>query len=162
MQRRSSVIVGKTGSCIADKTWVGLFASVAPIENPRFAVVVITKGQYARGKYSAAIAGKVYQALKPHLKQKFNSTIAQKTVLVKSVPNIINVKTSAKTTDVEKSEINVKSEMLIAETDDNKTIENADKPNNTNNNVPITKELFPTIVINGKAEITRPRVVQNR
>lgn len=162
MQKADMSIAGKTGSCIADKTWVGLFASVAPIENPRFAVVVITKGQYARGKYSAAIAGKVYQALKPRLKQKFNSTIAQKTVAVKSVPNIINVKTSAEINAVEKSEIAMKSEILIAEVNANKPIENVDKPNNNNNNVPITKELFPTIIINGKAEITRPRVVQNR
>ena len=55
-------IAGKTGSCIFKRTWVGLFASVAPIQNPKYAVVVITRGKYARGKYSAAIAGSVYKA----------------------------------------------------------------------------------------------------
>ena len=73
-------IAGKTGSCIARKTWVGLFASVAPILNPRFAVVVITEGKYARGKHSAKIAGKIYQALRPRFSEKFNGVLARKTV----------------------------------------------------------------------------------
>ncbi|MDH3494093.1 MAG: penicillin-binding transpeptidase domain-containing protein, partial [Acidobacteriota bacterium] len=40
-------IAGKTGSCIFDNTWIGLFASVAPIRDPKFSVVVITRGKYA-------------------------------------------------------------------------------------------------------------------
>lgn len=56
-------IAGKTGSCIGKGSWVGLFASVAPIENPKYSVVVITRGQSERGKYAAAIAGKIYSAL---------------------------------------------------------------------------------------------------
>jgi hypothetical protein len=40
-----------------------LFASVAPVEDPKYSVVVITRGQSERGKYAAAIAGKIYQAL---------------------------------------------------------------------------------------------------
>jgi membrane peptidoglycan carboxypeptidase len=56
-------IAGKTGSCIDKGSWVGLFASVAPIESPKYAVAVITRGQSERGKYAAAVAGKVYQAL---------------------------------------------------------------------------------------------------
>lgn len=56
-------IAGKTGSCIEHGTWVGLFASVAPIEQPKYTVVVITHGRGARGRYSAEIAGKIYQAL---------------------------------------------------------------------------------------------------
>jgi penicillin-binding protein 2 len=56
-------IAGKTGSCTGKGSWVGLFASVAPIENPKYAVAVITRGQSERGKYAAAVAGKVYQAL---------------------------------------------------------------------------------------------------
>ena len=38
-------IAGKTGSCIGSGSWIGLFASVAPIENPKYAVIVITRGQ---------------------------------------------------------------------------------------------------------------------
>jgi len=62
-------IAGKTGSCIGKGSWVGLFASVAPVENPKYAVVVITRGQGERGKYAAAVAGKIYDALGPQLKR---------------------------------------------------------------------------------------------
>jgi membrane peptidoglycan carboxypeptidase len=56
-------IAGKTGSCISKGTWVGLFASVAPIEKPKYSVVVITRGERERGKYAAAVAGQIYRAL---------------------------------------------------------------------------------------------------
>jgi hypothetical protein len=56
-------VAGKTGSCIERGSWVGLFASVAPVEDPKYSVVVITRGQSERGRYAAAIAGKIYQAL---------------------------------------------------------------------------------------------------
>ncbi|MBK8466262.1 MAG: hypothetical protein IPL32_10565 [Chloracidobacterium sp.] len=59
----SQGIAGKTGSCIDKGSWVGLFASVAPVENPKYAVAVITRGPRARGKYAAAVAGQVYRAL---------------------------------------------------------------------------------------------------
>ncbi len=62
-------IAGKTGSCIGKGSWVGLFASVAPIENPKYSVVVITRGQSERGKYAAAIAGKIYSALSPDIRR---------------------------------------------------------------------------------------------
>jgi transpeptidase family protein len=62
-------IAGKTGSCIGKGSWVGLFTSVAPVENPKYAVVVITRGQGERGKYAAAVAGRIYQALSPQLKR---------------------------------------------------------------------------------------------
>ena len=60
-------IAGKTGSCIGKGSWVGLFASVAPVEKPQYSVVVITRGQSERGKYAAAVAGKIYNALAPRL-----------------------------------------------------------------------------------------------
>ena len=56
-------VAGKTGSCIERGSWVGLFASVAPVEDPKYSVVVITRGQSERGRYAAAIAGKIYQTL---------------------------------------------------------------------------------------------------
>lgn len=62
-------IAGKTGSCIGKGSWVGLFASVAPIENPKYSVVVITRGQSERGKYAAAIAGKIYSALSTDIRR---------------------------------------------------------------------------------------------
>ncbi len=56
-------VAGKTGSCIDKGSWVGLFASVAPVEKPKYAVAVITRGRRERGKYAAAVAGQVYRAL---------------------------------------------------------------------------------------------------
>ena len=56
-------VAGKTGSCISKGTWVGLFASVAPVERPKYSVVVITRGQRERGKYAAAVAADIYRAL---------------------------------------------------------------------------------------------------
>ena len=56
-------VAGKTGSCISKGTWVGLFTSVAPIEQPKYAVAVITRGQSERGRHAAAVASKIYAAL---------------------------------------------------------------------------------------------------
>ncbi|MEZ5424128.1 MAG: penicillin-binding transpeptidase domain-containing protein [Pyrinomonadaceae bacterium] len=56
-------VAGKTGSCIDKGSWVGLFASVAPIEKPKYAIAVITRGQSERGRYAAGIAAQIYHAL---------------------------------------------------------------------------------------------------
>lgn len=56
-------VAGKTGSCISKGTWVGLFASVAPVEQPKYAVVVITRGQNERGRAAAGIAAQIYKSL---------------------------------------------------------------------------------------------------
>ena len=56
-------VAGKTGSCIDKGSWVGLFASVAPIEQPKYAVAVITRGQSERGRMAAAVAAQIYNAL---------------------------------------------------------------------------------------------------
>ena len=153
-------IAGKTGSCIADKTWVGLFASVAPIENPRYSVVVITKGLKARGKYSAAIAGEIYAALKPHFYQKPYGIVSRKT-FTDDLPLEDKSKATAKLSISGDSETISNNEISKQETNQNSKVEDKNKPVNSNKVVE-KKELFPTIVINGKAEITRPRVVQNR
>lgn len=56
-------IAGKTGSCIGEGSWLGLFASVAPVVDPKLSVVVITRGQGERGKFASGVAGKIYKAL---------------------------------------------------------------------------------------------------
>ncbi|CAN5778492.1 hypothetical protein BH20ACI4_BH20ACI4_04670 [soil metagenome] len=66
---------GKTGSCIFNGSWIGLFASVAPVENPQYAVVVITRGQSERGKYAAMVAGKIYEALRPRFTDNRNKVL---------------------------------------------------------------------------------------
>jgi membrane peptidoglycan carboxypeptidase len=67
-------VAGKTGSCIADGTWIGLFASVSSAINPKLAVVVITNGSKARGSKSAEIASKVYSFLAYRLRETPEST----------------------------------------------------------------------------------------
>jgi hypothetical protein len=70
-------IAGKTGSCIYKGTWIGLFTSVAPVENPKYSVVVITRGSGERGKYAAVIAGRVYQALATKIRPSRNLVLAE-------------------------------------------------------------------------------------
>ncbi len=74
-------IGGKTGSCIGQGSWLGLFASVAPIVSPKYAVVVVTRGQAERGKWASQVAGGVYQALAPKIRAL--------TPMIANSPNIV-------------------------------------------------------------------------
>lgn len=56
-------VAGKTGTCIGQGSWLGLFTSYAPLANPRLAVVVITRGSDARNHFPAAVAGRIYRDL---------------------------------------------------------------------------------------------------
>ena len=56
-------VAGKTGTCIGQGGWLGLFASYAPLANPRLAVAVITRGSDGRGHFPAAVAGQIYRDL---------------------------------------------------------------------------------------------------
>jgi len=56
-------VAGKTGTCIGQGGWLGLFTSYAPVNDPKLAVVVVTRGSGARGRTAAAIAGKIYRGL---------------------------------------------------------------------------------------------------
>jgi hypothetical protein len=57
------IIAGKTGTCIEQGTWIGLFTSYAPLNNPRLAVVVIARGADGRNHFPAAVAGRIYRDL---------------------------------------------------------------------------------------------------
>src|SRR6185436_5109620 len=59
----TQTVAGKTGTCIGQGGWVGLFTSYAPLANPRLAVVVITQGSDARRHFPAAVAGTIYREL---------------------------------------------------------------------------------------------------
>jgi len=72
-------VAGKTGSCIGRGSWVGLFASVAPVEDPKYSVVVITRGQSERGKIAAGIAGQVYEVLRSRISRNPDSIWAKRT-----------------------------------------------------------------------------------
>ncbi|MDT5263094.1 MAG: penicillin-binding protein 2 [Acidobacteriota bacterium] len=56
-------IAGKTGSCIGQGSWLGLFTSYAPVQDPQLAITVILRNSGARGKYASAVAGDVYRRL---------------------------------------------------------------------------------------------------
>ena len=169
---RDLKIAGKTGSCISRGTWVGLFASVAPIIKPKFAVVVITEGKYARGKYSSAIAGKIYNALRDRFKENFDGKLARKTVVVRSAEKGV-----AKNTTTHRKTPIRKTTIITAGSKNPSVAESGKRTRGTNGLTRDTKvikvgakkkkkpvkakkkELFPTIVIGGKTEIARPRVV---
>jgi penicillin-binding protein 2 len=57
------IIAGKTGTCIEQGTWIGLFTSYAPQNNPRLAVVVIARGADGRNHFPVAVAGRIYRDL---------------------------------------------------------------------------------------------------
>ncbi len=59
----TQTVVGKTGTCIQDGNWVGLFASYAPLVNPKLAVVVIARRTDGRGHFPVAVAGQIYRDL---------------------------------------------------------------------------------------------------
>src|SRR5712692_4798120 len=70
-------VAGKTGTCIGQGAWLGLFTSYAPVVNPRLAVVVITRGTDAHGHLPAAIAGSIYRTLSPRFGTQINFQVAQ-------------------------------------------------------------------------------------
>ena len=160
----SLAIAGKTGSCIAHGSWVGLFASIAPVENPKYAVIVITRGQSERGKYAAAIAGKIYQSLRSRLVERGDGNLA-KVPLELRPETKVNAKVSAQIdiAEGEESEDNdahkvVPKETATAQSAPKSTIKKVEKPTN----------LFPTIIVKVRKseeivreseEITRPRIV---
>jgi cell division protein FtsI/penicillin-binding protein 2 len=75
--RPEQTVAGKTGTCIGQGAWVGLFTSYAPVVNPKLAVVVITRGSAGRGKHAAAIAGNIYRALSPRFGTQIDFQVAE-------------------------------------------------------------------------------------
>lgn len=72
----TQTVAGKTGTCIGDNGWVGLFASYAPLANPRLAVVVIAEGTDARRHFPAAVAGEIYRELNHRFGTAINLQVA--------------------------------------------------------------------------------------
>jgi membrane peptidoglycan carboxypeptidase len=71
-------VAGKTGTCIGDGGWVGLFTSYAPLTNARLAVVVIAQGTDAHGHFPAAVAGQIYRELSSRFGTPTNLQIANR------------------------------------------------------------------------------------
>ena len=163
-------VAGKTGSCIADGSWVGLFASVAPVEDPKYAVIVITRGQSERGKYAAAIAGKIYQALKYRLIDSGDNTLAKKIPLELRPQTKVNAKTSARLDTDEDNDSEDNDAAATTEPKETITVQSAPKTFVTKQVKPA--ESFPTIVVKVRKSdeeevkifdgLTRPRIVSNK
>jgi cell division protein FtsI/penicillin-binding protein 2 len=75
--RPDQTVAGKTGTCIGQGSWLGLFTSYAPVVNPRLAVVVITRGTDAHGHLPAAVAGNIYRALSARFGTQINFQVAE-------------------------------------------------------------------------------------
>jgi hypothetical protein len=69
-------VAGKTGTCIGQNGWVGLFTSYAPLANPRLAVVVIAEGTDGRRHFPAAVAGEIYRQLNHRFGTAINLQVA--------------------------------------------------------------------------------------
>lgn len=74
--RPEQTVAGKTGTCIGQGAWLGLFTSYAPVVNPRLAVVVITRGTDAHNHLPAAVAGSIYRSLSSRFGTQINFQIA--------------------------------------------------------------------------------------
>jgi hypothetical protein len=72
----TQTVAGKTGTCIGEGGWVGLFTSYAPLANPRLAVVVIAQGTDARRHFPAAVAGEIYRQLNHRFGTAINMQVA--------------------------------------------------------------------------------------
>lgn len=159
-------IAGKTGSCIGQGSWLGLFASVAPIENPKLAVVVILRGQSERGKYAAAVAGSVYNSLRNRLTIDGNKNLAKLPLQI-NPQSKIDAKKSAELDDAEDEDSDDTGTVKQGKKGDENTLNTNSTPktvtNSTQKSVKSDNQkqtpLFPTIVITKKEEITRPRIV---
>lgn len=95
------VIAGKTGTCIEQGAWIGLFTSYAPLSNPRLAVVVIGRGVDGRNHFPAVVAGRIYRDLGARFGTPTTMQIASST---DSSNNAAAAQTSTAITDDEESE----------------------------------------------------------
>ncbi len=155
-------VAGKTGSCITKGSWIGLFASVAPVEDPKYSVVVITRGEGERGKYAAAIAGKIYQALRPRISRNVDMALARR--LMKPLP-AIDVNTAANVDEEDADEAVSSSEMEVPVVIGNHNVQVPVQPKKIVQKTVQSKPTFPQVIITfdkSGNEKQRPRVVKNK
>ena len=157
-------IAGKTGSCIGQGSWVGLFASVAPVEDPKYSVVVITRGQSERGRYAAAIAGKIYQALRPRISRNTDKALARR--LMKPLPAVdLNTASRLDEEEEDDEEINSGDEKETPIIVGSRAKEVPVQPKKFVQKTTQSKPSFPPVVItldkSGREKI-RPRIVKNK
>src|ERR1041385_7659235 len=72
----TQTVAGKTGTCIGDNGWGGLFTSYSPPANPRLTVVGIAEGTDGRRHFPAAVAGEIYRQLNHRFGTAINLQVA--------------------------------------------------------------------------------------
>lgn len=145
-------IAGKTGSCIAHGSWIGLFASVAPVDNPKFAVVVITRGQKERGRHAAAVAGEVYRALAGRLGMRADPRSARRLGRFDGANGARKMSPKR----VARAEVPQEGRRPVA-------IQRSKPKNSKSASSKKISEMFPPIIIRTPGNgTTRPRVVEER
>lgn len=163
----SMAVAGKTGSCIGQGSWVGLFASVAPIDNPKYAVIVITRGQSERGKYAAAVAGQIYQMLRARFTENGQKMIAKIPTELKPQSKV-DAKTSAILDDAEDEDTDENEAAPVESTvrKGKKGGADGDASQQAAEKTAKSGDLFPPVVIEVKRgagnQLKRPRVVSKQ
>ncbi len=104
-------VAGKTGTCIQQGAWVGLFTSYAPLANPRLAVVVIARGSDGRKHFPAAVAGRIYRDLNRRFGTPVHLQIATKPVTDEKAAELNEEEKDA----VEAEEAEVEAAILVEE-----------------------------------------------
>ncbi len=177
-------VAGKTGSCIGKGSWVGLFASVAPVEDPKYAVVVITRGQGERGRIAAGIAGQIYRALSNNIKPDASRRLALKNIGTRPANPIlpdtaiaaIEEADEESDDDAPEAETKIadeKRKVVVAGASSRPVGTQADPNKKIVTRTTQSKPAFPTVVIPYNKDAAtptvkkpetknRPRVVQNR
>ncbi|MDH3493983.1 MAG: hypothetical protein OEM82_10565, partial [Acidobacteriota bacterium] len=126
--------------------------------------VVITRGKYARGKYSAAIAGKIYKVLESRFDERFERALARKspaknaksrgTLTVASAgKEARKPRPTTRTAPPPRIENTVITYRKDPDAAKHPPLKSGDSIKNERKPV--------TLIVNGKPEIVRPRVVNN-
>jgi cell division protein FtsI/penicillin-binding protein 2 len=164
-------VAGKTGSCISKGSWVGLFASVAPVENPKYSVVVITRGQGERGKYAAAVAGKIYEALRPRIGNDPGRTQLLAPVKPKAPVDSRTARAADEDDDEDEDENaaagdvqdDVRAADVVRAPVRTATVERAPEKKLITKTVQTKPTTFPPVIIEYRKDgTTRPRIVKNK
>jgi membrane peptidoglycan carboxypeptidase len=96
-----ATVAGKTGTCIENGSWVGLFTSYAPLANPKLAVVVIARGADAHSHFPAAVAGRIYRELNGRFGTPTDLQVAAAQPNVKDEKNSLDEEDEADAADTE-------------------------------------------------------------
>jgi hypothetical protein len=89
-----ATVAGKTGTCIENGTWVGLFTSYAPLNDPQIAIAVIARGNDGRNHFPAAVAGRIYRELNGRMDLSRGIDLAAKSQMT-SLPAVVDADTES-------------------------------------------------------------------